>query len=77
MKTKICNVLSVLNLVQNDEHPNRVHDKKWLRQNGETVNERLRKPIKWFSVSLVNGDLKIKQLYITFISQIEKYFLRT
>lgn len=45
MKTKICNILSVLNLVQNDEHPNRVHKKKWLRQNGETINERLRKPI--------------------------------
>lgn len=45
MKTKICNILSVFNLVQDDEHPNRVHKKKWLRQNGETINERLRKPI--------------------------------
>ena len=74
MKTKICNILSVFNLVQDDEHPNRVHKKKWLRQNGETINERLRKPIIcWnnisISASLVNGDLKIEQLYITFISQ--------
>ena len=37
MKTKIYNILSVLNLEQNDEHPNRVHDKKWLRQNGERL----------------------------------------
>lgn len=37
MKTKICNIFSVLNLVHNDEHPNRVHDKKWLRQNAERL----------------------------------------